>query len=160
MTDPTSHRRPSAAGFTLVELLAVLILLGIGTAMAAPRMDGMAARHKTQSAVARLNADLAYARVLAVRWGRPTSVRFNATGSQYTVTVDTAGTASPNFRVVRTVRVSQEYAGVTLASPSTQVSFTPRGMVYPDDSGRFTASRGSVADSLRLYPTGRIYRAN
>lgn len=160
MTDPTSHSRPAAAGFTLVELLAVLVLLGIGVAMAAPRMDGMAARNKTESAVARLNADLAYARVLAVRWGRPTSVRFNATGSEYTISVDTAGASSPNYRVVKTVRVSQEYPGVTLSSPSSQVSFTPRGMVYPDDSGRFTAARGSVADSLRLYPTGRIYRAN
>lgn len=158
MTDPTSHRRPSAAGFTLVELMAVLILIGIGVAMAAPRMDGMATRHKTQSAVARLNADLSYARILAVRWGRPTSVRFDDTGSQYTLTVDTAGTASASYRVVKTVKVSQEYPGVRLTSPSAQVSFTPRGMVSAG-SGPFTAVRGTFVDSLQLYATGRTYRA-
>lgn len=159
MTSPTSLRRHSTAGFTLIELLTVVILIGIGAAMAAPRVGSMAMRNKTQGAISRLSADLGYARVLAVRWGRPTSVRFSATGTEYTVTVDTAGTASPNFVRVKTVRVSREYAGVRVGFPAARISFNSRGMVSAGN-GTFTAAGGTVADTLHLYPTGRTYRAN
>ena len=157
MTSPTSRLR-STAGFTLIELLTVVILIGIGASIAAPQVSRMAMRNKTQSAASRLSADLAYARILAVRWGRPTSVRFSATGTEYRVTVDTAGLASANFVEVKTVRVSGEYAGVHLAFPAARVSFNSRGMVSAGH-GTFTATSGSVTDSLQLYPTGRTYLA-
>ena len=157
MNSPTSIRRPSTAGFTLIELIAVLILLGIGAAMAAPRVNRMAMGTKTEGAASRLSADLAYARILAVRWGRPASVRFSTTGSEYTVTVDTAGSASANYVHVKTVDIAREYAGVRLGSPAARVSFNSRGMVAYGD-GTFTATGGSDADTLHLYPTGRTYR--
>ncbi|HEX2187858.1 MAG TPA: GspH/FimT family pseudopilin [Longimicrobiaceae bacterium] len=158
MTATTPHRRPSVAGFTLVELMAVLILIGIGVSMAAPRVTSMASRNKAEGAISRLGADMAYARILAVRWGRPTSLRFSASGTEYTVTVDTAGTASPNFRVVKRVSIDRDFAGISLSPPAAQVSFTPRGMVTAGE-GTFTAGHGAVADSLLLFPTGRTYRA-
>lgn len=157
MTPTTPHRRPSVAGFTLVELMVVLILIGVGVSLAAPRMTGMAAQHKARGAIGRLSGDLAYARVLAVRWGRPTSLRFSASGTEYVVTVDTAGTASPDFREVKRVRIDRDFAGIRLTTPATRVSFTPRGMVA-SGQGTFTAARGAVADSLRLFQSGRTYR--
>lgn len=158
MTAPISPPRSASAGYSLVEMIAVLVLIGIGAALAVPRMGGMIDNSKTSGAIGQLSSDLAYARILAVRWGRPTSVRFSASGAEYTVTVDTAGTASPDFHTVKTVRVAGDYAGVLLAVPRSQVSFTPRGLPYSESHGTFKAVKGSTVDSLFLYPTGRVYR--
>ncbi|HEU0077997.1 MAG TPA: GspH/FimT family pseudopilin [Longimicrobiaceae bacterium] len=159
MTSPTSARRLSTAGFTLIELVAVMILLGIGAAMAAPRMNRMAMGNKTEGAASRLSSDLAYARILAARWGRPTSLRFSSTGSEYTVTVDTAGSTSPNYVEVKTVWISRDYAGVHITSPANRVSFSSRGMVS-SGHGTFIAQGTNRADTLELYLTGRTYRAD
>ncbi|HEV2145897.1 MAG TPA: GspH/FimT family protein [Longimicrobiaceae bacterium] len=157
MTTPPSSPRRSTAGFSLLELMVVLLLVMIMASVAAPRMNTMAAKQKTQGAVGQLSADLAYARVLAVRWGRPTSVRFAASGTEYTVTVDTAGTASPNFRTVKRVQLGRDYAGVRLTPPAAQVSFDTRGIVKAG-GGTFTIAGATMTDTLNLNATGRTYR--
>lgn len=69
-------RAGRANGFTLFELLLVIAILGLSTALAAPAvMSGLsAARHK--SAARMLAATLKNARELSVSDGKPYAVRF------------------------------------------------------------------------------------
>ena len=70
MTDrQTSTRRPK--GFTLTELLMVIVILGILAALATPRVYQTVARAKVKQAAGVLSADLEQAVALAGRTRKP-----------------------------------------------------------------------------------------
>jgi prepilin-type N-terminal cleavage/methylation domain-containing protein len=74
MIAPQSRHMPRRSGFTLLELLVVLILMGLVAALVAP---ALLPRHRDQSA---LNTLLASARDLAAQRGDVVSVHIDPTG--------------------------------------------------------------------------------
>jgi len=70
-------RRPGQrAGFTLLELMIVLGIVSVLSAMALPTLGGMLARHQLLGAARHLQADIAMARHEALRAGRPAHLQF------------------------------------------------------------------------------------
>ena len=61
-------------GFTLVELLVVVLALGVMLAMAAPAFSAMLERNRATATFHQLTASLAGARLAAVRMGRPVTL--------------------------------------------------------------------------------------
>ena len=75
-------RRPRRAGFTLVEILAVVVILGIASAIIVPQMstrDDMRAKAAARTLV----ADLIYCQNLAISSGHPVYLRFDVADSSY-----------------------------------------------------------------------------
>ena len=68
---PTTSER----GFTLVELLAVLMVMSLLVALAVPHLGNGASGLTERRSVAKLHDALVGARLAAMREGRPTSVR-------------------------------------------------------------------------------------
>src|SRR6266487_552609 len=64
-----------ACGFTVIEMLIVVVLLGLLTAMAYPRMSGVRNSAGLRAARVQFAASLATARAAAVRWGRPAQLK-------------------------------------------------------------------------------------
>lgn len=61
-------------GFTLVELLVVLLVLGVLLGIAAPAFSAMLERNRAMAVFHQLTASLAGARLAAVRMGRPVTL--------------------------------------------------------------------------------------
>lgn len=143
----------SRDGYTLVEILAALTILGILLAIAAPRFSGMLNTNRVERVVGGLTADLSLARIRAIRENRETVVRID--GTRYIVYVaNGAGAASDTLKKVR---LNDNYQGVTL-TPAT-IRFNSRGMLA-GESATIVATHGTQTRSLSITGLGRVYRAN
>src|SRR5437763_7201143 len=73
----------AAGGFTLVEVLAVVVIMGIAAAIAIPFM-GTRDDLRVTAATRNVVADLIYAQNTAITTGVPVYVRFDSTANKYT----------------------------------------------------------------------------
>ena len=70
--------RTNSRGFTLLEIMIVLAIVGIMTAIAVPSFRGMTQRLRVKAAGREIAMDLALARVKAISLGVPQTVSFVA----------------------------------------------------------------------------------
>jgi prepilin-type N-terminal cleavage/methylation domain-containing protein len=86
----TGRSRGGEGGFTLVELVAVMVLAGILAAAAIPAMGSMAGA-KAAGVQRQIRKDLGHARERAVNTGVRTWVAFDVPGNAYSVLAEPAG---------------------------------------------------------------------
>ena len=99
--------RRFGAGFTLVEILAVVVIIGIASAIIIPQMGTRDDLRATAAARTRV-ADLVYAQSLAISNGSYVYVKFDTTDNKYTL----LSTAAPSG------------GDVALNHPITQTTYT------------------------------------
>jgi prepilin-type N-terminal cleavage/methylation domain-containing protein len=146
-------------GFTLLELLAVMVVLAVGASLAAPRLNGVATRMRVRAALDQVASDLYHARVLAIREGTRTVVRFTRRTDRsechaagYVVVVRTA----PEHTAWTTVLDLPASACVRLGTVDS-ITFNSRGL--PDGVGRkVRLDLGGASDSLTFSLLGRTFR--
>ena len=143
-------------GFTLIELVMILVLLGILAAFAVPRLGNVTATN-AGAFTDKLRADIRYAQNLAMSQNRRYRVYFNAAPAPnpgYAVVndADGNGTWGGAGEVARdhagggplsvTLNAGQ-YAGITLSAPGfagNYVEFNSLGVPF-DSAGALTVSR-------------------
>jgi Tfp pilus assembly protein FimT len=145
----------SPAGTTLPELLVVLVLTGILSAMAVPGFTGYLQRERVRGALNRFAGELYHVQMLAVRNGARFQLRFvPAAGCATSYQVVRADGGS----VVRTVDLAREAAGVCLGSNVARAfSFDSRGLLVGSARTVF-ARAGAQEDSLVVSIVGRVIR--
>ncbi|HEV2145898.1 MAG TPA: GspH/FimT family pseudopilin [Longimicrobiaceae bacterium] len=151
-------------GFSLLELLTALVIVGVLTSLAAPAMDRALARMRTRAALDRFTGDLYHARILAVRSGRAVVVQFpgsercggaaNRYGTDHYLVLARDG----SDRVLK--RVALGGGGLCLEmNQSDSMRFDSRGMLRGLGNRTVVARRGGdVRDSLTVSRAGRILR--
>jgi Tfp pilus assembly protein FimT len=130
------------------------MMISIGVSLAAPSFREAMTRNRTRAAIDNLTSDIALARMYAVREGWPVSVRIDSS-TVYRVTVDTSAT---NPRLIKRVRVTDEFQGVQLSPASGSLTFSARGVLRRADFSVIRASRGDAKDSVLITSVGRTYR--
>ncbi len=151
---------------TLVELMAVLAILGTLTALAVPPLEAMVSRARVRIALNHFTLDLWYARMLAVRSGARVEVRLGGgagcvprrpgriTATAYTITV-----LDSSRRVVRETRLDELAPGVCLESNNdATIVYGSRGLPVPFENRTVWARKGSAGDSAALSVLGRVRR--
>lgn len=156
MTSPTTVRRhrDGRGGFTLVELLVVIVLAALISSMVVPRLYGYMRQLAARSAVSQVVGDLSLARTQAVREGRTVSLRVSG-ASTYKVTVDNGATI---LRTIKTVDVKGGQRAVTIAPGTARVIFDSRGMLLTGSTSQLVVSRSGKTDTVSVSAVGRVYR--
>lgn len=140
-------------GFTLAEMLIVVVIIGIALAMAVPRMQGVLHESALQGALNQTASDLTLTRLRAVRSATRVSLKINAAGTGYSVIVDPTGTID----TLKSVSFADDAKGLVLAPADSSVIFDSRGLLV-NGTRTITATRQGRTDSLSVSGVGRIYR--
>lgn len=153
------------AGFSLPEILVVLVILGIATAIVAPRLAGLAAVTRTRGAANRLASDLAYTRQLASRTGQRARLVLEPSPD---CPASPGWTAGHRYRVLRAGRDSVaatrdlrlDGAPLCLATNGTgPVAFRSSGVLVGFDNRTLVLQQGRYPpDTLTVSAVGRVRR--
>jgi type II secretion system protein H len=133
-------RRPQEArGFTLVELMVIIGVIGLMLAIATPSFNGYMRTNQVGSEADRMAADLALARTIAVSQGRV--VQFVGESDGYEL-ID-----SSDGRVIR----DREFDGSIALDADYTINFFPWGAA---DSNTLTLDTGHQTRTVIVLPTG------
>ena len=123
-------------GFSLLELLAVLVILGLLGAFGFITLRESINRAQVREVATRLAADLAQARSSAQRYARPSLLEVDPDGKSYTLTLR-QGAADQTVQI-RTVPPGIRLEAVD--STPTQITYTaPLGEIASNNAAAFAA---------------------
>jgi prepilin-type N-terminal cleavage/methylation domain-containing protein len=158
-------RGTGTGGFSLPELVTVMVVFGIMAMIAMPRWEGVLARIRTHGAASRVAADLAYTRQLAARTGRRARLqiepsrdcpapRTGAAGHRYRIIV-----AGPDSVAAR-VDLRLDAGRVCLTSnQSAAVVFTSSGLTAGFNNRTLSVRQGGHPPAfLTVSSVGRVLR--
>lgn len=131
-------------GFTLIDLMVALVVVGVLMGQAVPSFFESTARARLQGAINELAIDLQYARSEAVRERAPVTLTVAASGASYTIANATS-----------TLKAVTLPTGVTLTANATVSYDALRGMAQ---ATVFNAAITGVSGNLRVSTTavGRV----
>ena len=144
----------------MIELAIVLVIAGLLTAMAAPRVAAAFRQRSVSSAGDQFVLAHSLARSTALRYGRVSELHVNAAAASFWVEVDTSGTGVRD--TVGFVHSLAE-AGVNMSSTRTLLCFDARGLATTsstcqagDATVAFTSSHS--VDTVRVTTLGKVLR--
>jgi Tfp pilus assembly protein FimT len=143
------------SGATLLELAVVTLIMGMLAAITLPRFANYVSALRAGSAASQITADVATARMTAVREGRTTSLTLSGTTGYVLAVENTDGTV---LRTLRTVRITSTFPGVSVAGNGAALKFDSRGLLRANGITQLTLARGGRQQRLTINAVGRVLR--
>jgi type IV fimbrial biogenesis protein FimT len=142
-------------GFTLVELMIVMVVMGIISAIASPNFRQFMAERRLNGAARMVLSDLMLARQQAVVKNNNFKVFFS-TNHNYTILDDGNNDGSAGTGETSTSRdIHQDYYDVTFAATANPV-FSPRGTSTGWTTVTLTSAVTGGSKQVRVNLTGRV----
>ena len=132
-----------SAGFTLIEMLVSLTIMGALIAIAIPKFGKLLPGIRLASAARQVATDLQLARMRAISRHANQTVTFNTTTATYT------------FGASDTRNLSQMYPGTTITSlsPAVNPTFTTTGTA---NATTITLTNNGVTKQIQVVTIGRV----
>lgn len=149
--------RPRAA-FSMIEILVVIAIIGILSAVALPSLTRARYRAELASATNRFSRTVGVARQAAIMRGKPSY--FKHRGGNVWVMVDTGGAVGDSVIIVPAFRLDSTYnmVAITPADPAI-IAFDPRGVSTQPSQKVFRFKHPSgLQDSLCVSKLGNSIR--
>ena len=150
MATPQGRHRPRA-GFSLIELLTVVSVLGLMMVIAAPRLADANTRRNVKGARAAVASLYARARVRAVQARRPATLQFTDSLAWVTIPRGTGATVD----TIGGVQNLKALYGVSIVA-SGDISVQPTGLVNAGTPIKVTVTRQSRSDSVIISGYGKM----
>jgi type IV fimbrial biogenesis protein FimT len=140
-------RRRSTAGFTLVEILVVLTLVGIMMGLAVPSFRNFIGSQRAKSA--------SYELVTSLLLARSEAIKRNA---DVTITPSTANTWTSGWSVASastTIQAQDEFTNITVTTtPTTLANVTFKGTGRPAASAKWEIASATTTRCVKLDSAG------
>ena len=147
------NKKPQQNGVTLIELMVVIAILGVVSAVTVPNLVGYVPNWRLKRAATDLTGNLNMARTTAIKESRDCAVAFSTGG--YTITC--------NGRTLKSVTLGDYKSGVGFdGGPPTDFNFTSRGFAADFTDGgskseiNLTNSRGTRRYTVSVLMSGVI----
>lgn len=141
----------SRAGYTLTEMVTVMVMVAVLTALTAPKLHGVTSSAGLHAARQQTAVYMAQARAVAVQRGR--EARFVRAGNVIKVTVDSSGT---QVIVAAAYDLYREH-GVTLSASRDSIQFDPRGFAIGlSSTEQVHLTRAGLRDSVCVTKFGKL----
>src|SRR5687768_4980584 len=145
---PRNGRGKRPTGFTMIEVLLVVTIVGVSSMIVLPKLAGTLEKTNARSARDRLASMFAIARATATMTGQ--NVYLKAKGDSAWVVRGTANV------VVQPVNFMDSY-GVNLTSPIDSIAYGPRGLATNLASTKvYTLRRNEFKDSICVNMLGQV----
>lgn len=145
--------RAREAGFTLIELVVVGAIIGIGTVLAVPAYLQWVPRYQLSQTMSALNSSVNYARVAARTRNTTMTLGLAVVGGQWTIQY--GGGLLPDE--VLPGNVCGGPAPCSTVNPAATVGFTPRGLSTAAGNTTLQVSNNlGTTYSLTVTPGGRV----
>ncbi len=140
-------------GFTLLEVLTVIVIVGVVAALGAPRFREWVSHENVRQARVNVTTQLAGARSIAVQRGCESVLHIDAAASRVWVTAcKLAGAGEDTIGIID--NLSSRF-GVVFTSTGDSILFTPQGIAFSAAWITMTFTKEGYDAILETSPLGR-----
>ncbi len=150
MTGSVSHGGSRRGGFTAIEMILVMVIIGLMAAASMPRISRIVGEERIRKLQGAVASDLEVAFALAQREHKPIAITYSGDVLSITDVVPTSGTL-----IVRKTR----YLGQNTTFSTTAVTFSPAGGITIYPMGLATAALTVTVTNGNFTRTVRVTRA-
>ena len=143
-----------SSGFTLIEILVVVVLMAAVIAMAAPRIQNAAVKESVRGARLAVSTHIARARGTAATRGCPAVLHVVA-GTNARTWITSCPTNGTGVDTVGAIDHLSASLGVDVVSSLDSLTFAPNGIALASNWNVMRFSRNGHADTLAISPVGR-----